>query len=140
MQASTANKIVLISAAGVFGAGWFNANRKGNKLPSKKFFVGTGLSFTFLSFLADLSPDVAAALAGAMLTTVMFNDGGGILKYMNDNGEISTPNPNRISNSTNKTLNHITRVAQNDVGQIPGLTSHGQGSVSGPYLTPHPQH
>lgn len=129
MNPATSSKIVLFAAVGTFGIGWFNAAKNGNKLPSKKFIVGTGITFTVLSFLSDIQPDIAGAFAGAMLTTVAFNQGGGILKYMNDNGEVQTPTP-----ASKKTpVRHLTVTTHNDVGQIPGLTSHGVGTVGAPY-------
>lgn len=124
MTSGTAHRIVLLSAVGTFGIGWFNAAKKGNSIPSKRFIVGCGVTFTLLSFLSDVQPDVAGAFSGAMLTTVAFNEGGGILKYMNGNGEVTTPNP-----PSKTPTRHLTRTAHNSVGQVPGLTSHGTGSV-----------
>lgn len=118
MTAGTAHKIVLFSAIGTFGAGWFNASRKGHKTPSKKFFVGFGISFTALSFVSDVQPDVAGALAMAMLTTVAFGEGGGLLKYLNDKGEVTTPTPPK------KPVAHPRATNNGTIGQVPGMIPH----------------
>lgn len=92
MQSSTSHRVVLYSALLVFGVGWFNAAKQ-SKLPSKKFIVGTGITFTALSFLSDVMPEVASSLALAIDSTVLFVDNGGILRYFNDHGEITKTAP-----------------------------------------------
>jgi hypothetical protein len=82
--------VVLISALLVFALGWFNSEKEG-KAPSARFLIGAGVTFTLLSFLADFSPQAANALAMAIATTALFSEGGGVLTYLNKEGELDTP-------------------------------------------------
>jgi hypothetical protein len=82
--------VVLIAALLVFGLGWFNSEKEG-KAPSAKFLIGAGITFTLLSFLSDFSPAAANALALAIATTALFGEGGGVLTYLNKEGDLDTP-------------------------------------------------
>jgi hypothetical protein len=116
---SGSHRVVLIGAMLTFGLGWFNAH-KNNTIPSRKFLIGVGVTFTALSFLSDFSPPVANALALAITTTALFSEGNGVLSYINQEGELNTPSKDQEHASQGHDAGTIKKHADEYVGQIPG--------------------
>jgi hypothetical protein len=114
------HKVVLIGAMITFGLGWFNAEKHG-KNPSARFLIGAGVTFTMLSFLADFSPEAANALALAITTTALFSEGNGVLSYINQAGELNTPDAKQEKHSQTPRQHPVKKNAHEHVGQIPGL-------------------
>lgn len=119
MQSSTASRIVLLSALGVFGLGFFKAEKEGSK-PTARFLIGATVTFTLLSVLSDFEPELAGPLALAILTTDIFANGSDILTYIN--GEEGSGGGGSVS-KPEKQQKQIA-APKNDVGQIPGMKSH----------------
>lgn len=119
-EQNASHKVVLTAALLTFGLGWFNAKRS-NKAPSRKFLVGSAVTFLALSFLSDFSPAAANALALAVATTALFSEGNGILSYLNDGGELNTPTKEEERNSQDPKKTTVKKHAPESIGQIPGL-------------------
>jgi hypothetical protein len=83
MNEDKAQSIVLAAGLMTFFLGWFYSAQKGQELPSGKFLVGASVTFLVLEILADISPDLAAALGVAIATTAFFHYGTSITSYLN---------------------------------------------------------
>lgn len=118
MKNGTASRIVLLSAMGVFGIGWFKSAQKGKAIPSAHFLIGSTVTFGVLSFLADFEPEIAGPLALAILTTDILTNGADILSFINDEGGIEEE-----KKPAKKGAKKPSKVAppKPDVGQVPGL-------------------
>lgn len=92
MEAGTSRIIgtaMLISV----GVGTLNSFYKTKKPPSFRFLIGSGAVYVALSAIGEGEPEVAKALAVAVSTTIVLGDGGGVLSYLSQNGEIDTTRP-----------------------------------------------
>jgi hypothetical protein len=85
-----AQRVIATSALISVGVGSANSLAKQHKLPSARFLIGSGVAFLALSALAEAEPEVAQALAIAVLSTVLIGQGDGVLSYLNQHGEIDT--------------------------------------------------
>ena len=85
-----AQRVIATSALISVGVGSANSLAKQQKLPSARFLIGSGVAFLALSALAEAEPEVAKALAIAVLTTVLIGQGDGVLSYLNQHGELDT--------------------------------------------------
>lgn len=83
MNTSKASSIVFGSAIIVFGLGWFYYAKRGQPVPPHTFILGAGLSFLGVMFVADIQPDLAAAMGTALATTAFFHYGPTLTAYMN---------------------------------------------------------
>jgi hypothetical protein len=83
-------KAVVTCGVLTVGVGSLNSVAKQKELPSARFLIGAGVAFTLLSFLAEAEPEVAQALAVAVLVTVLLGEGDGVLSYLNQRGELDT--------------------------------------------------
>jgi hypothetical protein len=86
---SSTSRMIGTAAVIAVGVGSANAVLRDKRLPSAKFLIGSGVAFLTISALAEAEPEVAKALAGAVATTVVLGEGGGVLSYF-DTGEMDT--------------------------------------------------
>lgn len=93
MNYGRAQSIVFMSGMTVFFLGWFSSAKQGDPLPPAKFLIGASVTFLGLEVLADISPDLAAALAIAVGTTAFFHYGSSILTFINAEPTTATPAP-----------------------------------------------
>ncbi len=97
-----AHKVIATSGLVVVTIGTVNSFSKGTP-PSPKFLVGSGAAFLMISALAEVQPEVAQAIALAVMTTVLLGDGGGVLSYISSRGETDTKKlptpPKRVPDS-----------------------------------------
>lgn len=96
----------IIATAGIISVsvGTINSFSKNHTPPSARFLIGSGAAFLAISALAEAEPEVAQALALAVMTTVLLGEGGGVLTYINGRDEINTTKkqpspPKRVPNS-----------------------------------------
>lgn len=61
--------------------GCLNSIYKTDKLPSFRFFFGSGVLFLMLTVLADWEEEIAKALALAIVTFTVLGEGGGVLDH-----------------------------------------------------------
>lgn len=90
MATGTDNRFIMSCAAVAIGVGSVNAVAKEKRLPSTQFLIGSGVAFLIISAMAEAEPDLAKAFAGAIATTVVLGEGGGVLSYINARGEMDT--------------------------------------------------
>lgn len=78
----------LIAACGfiTFALGILNSVYKRRQLPPFRFFVGNGLLWLGLMSLDEFEPEIANALALAVVTFVVIGEGGGVLTHYVSNG------------------------------------------------------
>lgn len=72
-----------MSGVTVFFLGWFNSAKSGQVIPPAKFLIGASVTFLALEVVADIQPDIAAALALAVGTTAFFHYGPSTLTFIN---------------------------------------------------------
>lgn len=125
MNTGTANKVVIFSGLMTFGMGFANKAKDG-EFPSARFLIGGSVTFIGLSFLVDFSPDLGAALAGAVATTALFSNGNGLLEYINGAGELDKPAEGSKKKRAQGPAKWYVAVAP-DVGQIPGSVAVSPG-------------
>jgi hypothetical protein len=101
MTADHAQSVVLMSGALVFFMGWFySAKHTGKVLPPASFLIPACVVFLGLEVIADIQPELAAAIAVAVGSTAFFHYGQGILKYINTAGGTNTPTAKASSTPT----------------------------------------
>lgn len=85
----------VIATAGIIavGVGTVNSFSKNHAPPSARFLIGSGAAFLVISAIGEVEPQVAQALAIAVMTTVLLGEGGGVLSYISGRGEIDTKKP-----------------------------------------------
>lgn len=104
MNYNRAQSIVFMSGITVFFLGWFNSAKSGAVIPPAKFLIGASVTFLALEVVADIQPDIAAALALAVGTTAFFHYGPSTLTFINGtaaaqpkpNTQVPTPIPNPV--------------------------------------------
>ena len=128
-----AQRVIATSGLIAVGAGSANTVIKHHKLPSTRFLIGSGVAYLLLSALAEFEPDVAKALAIAVLVTVLLEEGsgGGVLDFIN-NGEMNT-GKKKTERFTPASTEH----------EPPTSTDYGSGAIhrapaNGHQLTPFP--
>jgi hypothetical protein len=85
-----ATKAVAIAGLVTVGVGTANSVLKEQKPPSTRFLIGCGVAFFAISAIGEAEPEVANALAFAVMVTVLLSDqSSGVLEYFN-NGEMDT--------------------------------------------------
>lgn len=96
-----AHKVIATAGMISVGVGTINSFHKGHP-PSAQFLIGSGTAFLVISALAEAEPEVAQAIALAVMTTVLLGEGGGVLSYINKRGEVDTKKsatPKRVPDS-----------------------------------------
>lgn len=140
MKPQTASRIVLLSALGVFGMGWFKSAKAGKPVPPPRFLIGATVTFGLLSVLSDFEPEIAGPLALAILTTDFFAEGPQLLGFLNEEGAEPVKQGAKVTHPQGevgqvpgaKTVRHPPRTRRHvvhpraDVGQVPGLAPIGQ--------------
>lgn len=94
-----------MSGVTVFFLGWFHSAKSGQVIPPAKFLIGSSITFLVLEVVADIQPDVAAALALAVGTTAFFHYGPSTLSYVN--GTASSQPAQAPAKSTPSTPVHV---------------------------------
>lgn len=100
MNPGKAQTVVLTTGMVVFFLGWFDSAKRGQKLPSSKFVVGTSVTFLILEVFADIDPPLGTALAVAIGTSACFHYGAALKGIANVGDLPSTDQPKKPVKAT----------------------------------------
>jgi len=80
MTTEKARTAATITMATMFGAGILKSTVVDRKFPSVQFFIAVGFTSILLGMSADLAPELAGPLAVLILTVVILEEVGPVIK------------------------------------------------------------
>lgn len=88
MALTKQRRIVAVCAMVVFGLGFLAAVQR-DELPTARFLVGMGLSFTIISVITDLGSPIGAAFALIIALGSMLYQIDAVLELLNKRGQLN---------------------------------------------------
>lgn len=82
MNTATQRRLVAVSALVTFTLGYISATAKG-EVPSARFLIGIGVTFTLISVITDLGSPIGAGFALLIMLTALLTQGIEVFDFLN---------------------------------------------------------
>ena len=76
------NRLIATSAIVTFGVGYLGGVQRGAELPTARFLIGMGITFTVISVINDLGSPLGGALAVLIMVAALIHNGTDATKFL----------------------------------------------------------